>query len=374
MRIRTSLRLLNCAIALSGEITHELAISILKSIRQRQESVSLQELSYTFRIIGDLLDSIAPFGEYLSILMQTWQTASVVHEQFHLVHLRFFASLPDDALPSFFGTGEESVITRSLRSDRPSQFVMGLRQFEKVVTLDSPRAIRLMRNLSQAAIERFERFTSIEGVVASLVRIFMALAVNPTYAVVHSTIHAALAGIARYPPSAAYFCDGLAWLPTVTRDGANVEPTLASLRLFMRIHSPQIFALAAGILTAQIRIATPDRKDAVAMEAYLTFLSEHTENQSYFTTLYLRGFAGIFQALDKHTLFHFCINSAKALRFLPVFFCIAEVMRDVADAEWVRMLADALLGIVEAPAHRQAIEKLVVSGINHEAFMLACAS
>jgi hypothetical protein len=62
---------------------------------------------------------------------------------------------------------------------------MGLRQFEKSVVLDAARAVRLMRNLSQAAIDKFERFSRTEGVVASVVRILMALAVNRTHAAVH---------------------------------------------------------------------------------------------------------------------------------------------------------------------------------------------
>jgi hypothetical protein len=304
--------------------------------------------------------------------MQLWEAASIIHEQLHLVHLRFFTSLPDDSRIGFFAHNEEAVIIRSLRSDRPSQFLMGLRQFERVVTIDNPRAVRLMRHLSQAAIEKFERYAPIDDAVASVVRILTALVVNPTYAAIHPAVHAALASTARYPPSAAYLCEALAWLPTVIREGTNADAIIGEVKLFMRIHSPHIFALAAAVLTEQITAASPARRDELAMNAYFTFLNEHAEHQSYFTTLYLQGFAGIFQTLDKDTLFHFCVNSAKALRFLPVFLCVTEVVRDLEDAGWTQALALALSGIVEGAAHQRALEIMMGSGITREAIELAC--
>jgi hypothetical protein len=251
---------------------------------------------------------------------------------------------------------------------------MGLRQFERVAAVDSPRALRLLRHLSQILIKRFGLFVAIHGIVATAISLLTGLFLRPAYSPLHDAIYETFLETAAHQPSSACFCDALAWLPSAIRSGRNVEAVVARLNLFMRIHSPHIFALAAAVLTEQIRAAKAERKDALAIEAYFTFLSEHSENQGYYTAYYLRGFADVFEGLGRNTLFHFCANSAKAVRFLPFFCCVAAVVQKVGDHEWTHELVKALLTMVDSPAHRRALECIRDGPLAREAIDAACSA
>jgi hypothetical protein len=362
-RIRAALRLLNVSVAAAGGFSAELATSVLSSIRSRQESVSLMELTYTLRLICDVLHSSAEFSGYLDRLLRDWRDASVVHERLHVVHL----GLPT----SFCGAAEEAVVANSLRSERASQFLMGLRQFERVAALDSPRALRA---LSHVLLTRFQRFARISGVVATATGLATVVLLRPTYAPIHDAVFDALAETAAVPPSAAYFCDALAWIPPAVRCGRNADGVVAQANLFMRINSPQAFALAAAVLMELIRAAPPQRKDAVAMEAFLTFLSDHAEKQGLFTAFYLRGFADVFDGLEKNTIFHFCANTVKAVAFLPCLLCVAAVVKRVADQEWTRELVEALVTLVDEPAQQNAFKCLCGGQLTREAIDAAWAA
>jgi hypothetical protein len=222
-------------------------------------------------------------------------------------------------------------------------------------------------------VARLDRFRDLYPVTVSVVRVLTTLVLQPLYGSIHQAVYDGLASAVAVPPSAAYFCDCLSWVPVAIRTGTDASRIVRHLNLFLKVRGPAVFALASRILNETIRAAPPPQKDSIAMEAYLTFLSDHAEHQSYYTGRYLRTFAGIFAGLGNDTLFPFCVNSAKAVRFLPVFLCLAEVFTRVGRGEWTNGLVDTLVTVVEVPQHKQALE-LLSSSLTRESFELACAA
>jgi hypothetical protein len=333
------------------------------------------ELAYTFRIIGDLIKTPSPIYRFLAQLMHEWKSASLIFEQLHVVHLHFYTTLPNDSLMGFYANDEEAVIAECFHAKRPSRFLSGLRQFKSaILVMDDPRALRFTKQLAELLTARLDRFRHIYPVALSEVRVLTTLVLQPMYSSLHQAVYDGLAGAVTVPPSAAYFTDCLSWIPTAIRAGTDASRIIRSLNLFLKVRSPMIFSLASRILNEQIKAAPPRQRDAIAMDACFTFLSDHSDHQSYYTGKYLRTFADIFAGLGGDTLFYFCINSAKAVRFLPVFMCLVVVVARAGKGEWTARLIEGLLGTIEVPQHRQAIEALRDGPLTREAFELACVA
>jgi hypothetical protein len=91
-----------------------------------------------------------------------------------------------------------------------------------------------------------------------------------------------------------------------------------------------MFTLACRILKEQIRMAAGQNRDSIAMEAYFTFLSDHSEHQSYHRDRYLQAFA----RLGGDTLVHFC--SFNEGRPVPAgLCCLARVFRTLGQGDEV---------------------------------------
>jgi hypothetical protein len=372
-RIRMALRLLNTAMAACGELTNEFATGLFTRIRNRQESVSLMELTYTFRIVGDLLKSPTPIYRFLATLMHEWRQSSLIFEQLHVVHLRFYSAIPNDSLMGFYASDEEVVIAGCLHGKRPSKFLSGLRQFKSaIVAMDDARALRFTKSLSELLISKIDRFRQLYPVAFSEVRVLTTIVLQPMYSTFHQTIYDGLTAASNVPLSSPYFYDSIGWIPTAIRQGTDASRITRGLNLFIKVRSPPLFGIAARILTEEIRTASPEQKDALAMENYFVFLSDHADHQSYYTGRYLRVFSDIFAGLQRDTLFHFCVNCMKALRFVPVFSCLVHVIRKINDPAWTETLLEGILSVAENPDHRRAIEMIREGQFTREAFQLAC--
>jgi hypothetical protein len=113
-----------------------------------QESVSLMELTYMFRVLGDVLKDPIAISRLLAPLLSEWWSSSLIFEQLHVVHLQIFPTIPNDSLMGFYATDEESVIAVCLKAKRPSRFLSGLRQFKSaIVPIRDPRGFRFMKSL-----------------------------------------------------------------------------------------------------------------------------------------------------------------------------------------------------------------------------------
>jgi hypothetical protein len=75
----------------------------------------------------------------------------------------------------------------------------------------------------------------------------------------HEVIYDGLAAASIIPFSSPYFCDSIAWIPTATREGADTSRATRGLNLFIKMRSPAIFAVAARVLTEEIKAGPPEQ-------------------------------------------------------------------------------------------------------------------
>jgi hypothetical protein len=371
-RVRISLRLLNCALRMAGTVSEELMFDLLKSVIDRQGKTSLMELSYLLRILAEfgLPDMLHFYSEQLITL---WQHASLVLDNFRLVHLQFFGQFADELISGLYGFEEDRFIRSRLESERPSQFLSGLRMFEVAVArMQDARSVRVVRNITETLLKQFPKYQRIREVSRSAVAILSTILEQPLYGQIHRTIYEGLAFTTALQPGNAAFCGLQRWLIVAVRNCGNFD---ATLNFVGRVRNMELFELALAVLAEQFRKAPAEQKELMMMDSFFKFLSDHADNQSYYSYAYLSRFYRMFADMKQDALFHFCLNAMKAIRFLPVFLCVARVIRGVGDADWIAALVDQLVLVAGAREHVSALERLKdIRKIDSEALRLASAN
>jgi hypothetical protein len=326
------------------------------------------ELSALLRVLSEfhLDEQIRQLSEQM---MKELRGSSLVFDKLFLVHLRFFSSSFGDSHGGF-ALSEEFVMKSCLESDRPSKFLCGLAQLDLAMT--KMQDIRMLKNLPELLVDRFPRFRGIKDITNWAINLISRMIMHPSYSQFHARIYEGLAFSLSLQNSSAAFCDSLRWVPIAISMSEAHQSLGNRLNMFMRVRNVETFQLAVAILSAQVAKTPLDQREAIVMDSFLKFLSDHRDNQSIYSCYYLRCFMRFFLVLHRDALFHFCINCVKSVRFLPVFLCLADVLKSVGDPEWSAKMLEQLVHMIMTKEHGQALTALNASGrINQEAVKLA---
>jgi hypothetical protein len=331
------------------------------------------EISLILRTMAEFLQSPTPLLDYLKRVLQTFRGCPSLYGNFHAVHLRFFACLPDDTMPGYYAQSEELTIAEFLEADRPSRFLSGLRQIQMALkAMNDLRSFRIMQNLSAIVIKKFTLFRRINWAFGWQIQIINRWLIQPVYRSFHQFICDGLMFTLKTSPALPYFCDYLAWIPTAIHSGVSCKELMGRLDLLSQVRSPAIFILALAILKEQL-LANAPRRDTLAIDSCLTFLTDHSRNQSYYSIVYLRKFIGMLADVHRDAMFHFCMNAAKMVRFLPVFLAVCDAVKRVGDPEYATFLIAAMTQITNSDDHRRALEMVRGGPLTRESLALAAS-
>jgi hypothetical protein len=218
----------NTSVRRVGALDDEMLTGILKSLTERRSKISLMEISFTVRVFSDVLKSPVLIQPFVTEFMREWRNASLVYENFHTAHLRFFSSIPDNSSVGGYAMDEEGIITASLKFERPSRVLSGLCQLSMAIyAMTDTKSFRIMRNLSLVIIETFSRFWSIPGVVGWKINLINRWLLAPIYQSFHQILCHALVRTFSIPLSSPWFCESLSWIPTAVRAGINCSSFLS---------------------------------------------------------------------------------------------------------------------------------------------------
>jgi hypothetical protein len=352
----------------TGAVSHELVVSIIESVAKREIMCSLMELSALLRVLSEFYLG-EPIRRFSERMMRDWKGSSLIFDKLFLVHLRFLRRSFSNSHGAF-GLEDESVIKSCLESTRPSKFLCGLGQLDLAVTRISD--IRILKNLSELLVSRFPRFRGIREITVSTINLVSRIIMEPSYSPSHPRIYDGLLFSLSLQSSSAAFCDSLRWVPIAIRMSAAYRSLGNWLNMFVRVRNVETFQLAIAVLSEQVEKTPLDQREAIVMDSFLKFLSDHRDHQSIYSCYYLTSFMRFFLMLQRDALFHFCVNCVKSVRFLPVFLCFADVLRNVRDPEWCAQMLEELVLVTVTKEHTQALAALKASGkINQEAVRLA---
>jgi hypothetical protein len=370
-RIRMALRVLNVALKATGEVSDSLATDLIASFLQRKATTSLMEISLIMRTMAEFMKSPQTLLKYLKTMLETFRGCPSLQGNFHIVHLRFFACLPDETMPGYYAQAEELTIAEYLKANRPSRFLSGLRQVQMaLVSMNDLRSFRIMQTLSEKVVKKFTAFQRINWAFGWQIQIINRWLIQPVYRSFHQFICDQLMSTLTTSPAVPYFCDYLGWIPTAIQSGVSVKELMGRLDLLSQVRSPSIFRLALAILREQLR-ANAARRDTLAIDSCLTFLTDHSRNQSYYSIDYLRAFVGMLADVHRDAMFHFCMNAAKTIRFLPVFLAVCDAIKRAHDPDFSAFLVTAMIQLTDSEDHRRALEIARDGPLTREALTLA---
>jgi hypothetical protein len=317
------------------------------------------------------MKSPQPLLKYLKSMLETFRGCPSLHGNFHIVHLRFFACLPDETMPGYYAQSEELTIAEYFKANRPSRFLSGLRQVQMaLISMNDLRSFRIMQTLSEKVLKKFTVFQHINWAFGWQMQIINRWLIQPVYRSFHQFICDKLMFTLTTSPTVPYFCDYLAWIPTAIRSGVSCKELMGQLDLLSQVRSPSIFNLALVILREQLR-ANAARRDTLAIDSCLTFLTDHSQNQSYYSIEYLRKFIGMLADVHRDAMFHFCMNAAKTVRFLPVFLAVYDAIKHAQDSDYNAFLITAMIQLTDSENHRRALEMIRDGPLTREAITLA---
>jgi hypothetical protein len=232
--------------------------------------------------------------------------------------------------------------------------------------------VRILKNLSELMVNQFPKFRGIKDITGWATSLVCRIIMQPSYSQFHTRICEGLMFSFSLQNSSAAFCDSLRWVPIAIRVSSAYRSVGNRLNMFLRVRNVETFQLAIAVLSEQVGRMPMDQREAIVMDSFLKFLSDHRDNQSIYSCYYLRSFMRFFLVLQRDALFHFCLNCVKSVRFLPVFFCLADVLRSVRDPKWSAQMLEQLVQVTVTKEHGQALTALMASGkINQEAVKLA---
>jgi hypothetical protein len=282
-RIRNALRLVNVALKAAGEISETVANALVTSFTRRKAKTSLMEVSLVLKTMADFLKSVKPVAKFLTDMLDDWRGCPLLYGSFHVVYLRFFSSIADDAIPGSYAMDEERHMATVLKSKRPSLVLNGLRQLQMALTsMNDLRSVRIMQNLSQIVLTKFTLFQSVNWAFVLRMPIICRWLIQPVYRSFHQSICDKLLFAIHTSPSLPFFSDYLAWIPAAIRSGVITREALGDLDLLAHVRSPSMFNLALSTLREELN-ANLARKVKVAIESSLTFLTGHANHQSYYS-------------------------------------------------------------------------------------------
>jgi hypothetical protein len=321
--------------------------------------------------MADFLKGPQPLRKLLADMLDDWRGCPLMYGNFHIVHLRFFSSIADDPIPGYYAMDEERHMATILKSKRPSLVLNGLRQLQMALTsMNGLRSVRVMQNLSEIILKKFTLFESISWACVARTPIICRWLIQPVYRSFHQSICDKLMFTIHTSSSLPFFADYLGWVPAAVRAGIVNKEVLDELDLLTQVRSPVVFNLALSTLREQLS-ANLARKETLAIESCLTFLTGHAHCQSYYSIVYLRRLVGLLADVHRDALFHFCVSSMKTVRFLPAFLATCEVVKRSGDPEFTNFLVSALAEMVPPGRHRQALERLAKERLNREILELA---
>jgi hypothetical protein len=370
-RIRNALRLVNVALKAAGEVSETLANALVASFARRKAKTSVVEVSLVLRTMADFLRTPKPLDRYLAGMLDDWRGYPLLYGNFHVVHLRFFSRVADEAIPGYYAMDEERHIATVLEGERPSLVLSALREAQMAaVSMNDPRSIRIMQNLSEKVLSRITSFQLVNWAFTSRMQLISRWLIQPVYQSFHHSICEKLMFTLETSSSLAFFPDYLSWIPAALRSGALSVQSLGELNLLTQVRAPVIFNLALAILREQLT-SRLSRKETLAIESSLTFLTAHASGRSYYSIVYLRKLVGLLAEVHRDAMFHFCVSAVRMLPFFPAFFAVCEVIKRAKDQEFATFLVSAVIELVHCDTHRRALEMIRTQRLNREILELA---
>jgi hypothetical protein len=324
--------------------------------------------------MAEFLRSPKPILQYLIDRLNDWRGWPTLYANFHLIRLRFFASVPVESLPGYDLAEEERHISGLLKSKQPSRFLSGLRQLHAAQTFSTDlRLIPVMLTLSRIIMKKFTLFQSVHWALGTKIQVINAWLIQPVYQSFHQTICDRLMFTLTTSPAVPYFFDYLAWVPTAIRSGVISSHVVEDLELFSSVRSPSTFNLVLAILKELIA-ANPGRAHDIAIDSCLSFLTNHSGRQSYYTIVYLRKIVAVLAGIHRDALFHFSASALKTVNFLAAFLAVCDIVKTVKNAEYTAFLIGALVEMTRAEGHRRALARIANGPLTREILEIAATA
>ena len=328
-RIKVALRFFTSALENSGVVSDDLIVDFLNSIKQRMERVSLSEIALCMKIVSKLVEDKYIFYSFINKLDSEWHDASVVRGSFYQVKLMFFDS--SNSLPGFFAFDEESVIKSYLTSEMPSALATGLRLLKQAIyVMPDQAAASKIESLVNVMVSRLFRLMHMPWASHLVAEIVEAVFSNSVFSGAQNRILVAFDYALTDSPSLPYYSLNMEWLPTVVSKVADFEPLIEKSNLFANIKDLEGFNLAMSVLKAQLRRLFSSQRSRAIMYAVLTFLSNHAQNQSYFTLYYLIELSKLCDGVPD-MLMNLAGTGLASVRFFPLCVCLAAAVKRATD-------------------------------------------